>query len=66
MKRPVAVAAASIDAVNAAHATVIHDKNERRGSGAFAGAAGLGGAGFGAGGTGAVESSLLMMKSPNK
>jgi len=47
-----------MDAVNAAHATVIHDKNERRATG-FA-AAGLAGAGLGAGGAGVVESSLLI------
>jgi hypothetical protein len=63
MKRPVAVAAASIDAVKAAHATVIQDKNERRGMAGFAGAAGLAAAGFaaaGAAGGGAVKSSLLI------
>ena len=49
MKRVVAVAAASIDAVNAVHASVIQERNERRGIAALAaGAAGLAaGAGFG-------------------
>jgi hypothetical protein len=62
MNRPVAVAAASIDAVKAAHATVIQEKNERRGIARFAaGAAGLAGAGFaGAGVEVAVEFSLLI------
>jgi len=64
MNRPVAVAAASIEAVNAAHATVIHERNERRATGAFAAGAGdFGGAGLGgAGGGGAIESSLLISK----
>src|SRR5215831_18582157 len=64
MNRPVAVAAASIDAVNAAHARVIHDKKDRRGTAAFAAdAVGFGGAGFGgavATVEGAGESSLLI------
>jgi hypothetical protein len=62
MNRAVAVAAASIDAVKAAHANVIQDKKERRGMAGFAaGAAGLAGAGFGgAGAEGAGESSLLI------
>jgi len=69
MNRPVAVSVASIAAVNAAQATVIQEKNERRGiTGAlpFGGAAaGLGGAGFGGGGAAAVvapsrDSSLLI------
>src|SRR5262250_1717725 len=70
MNRPVAVSAASIDAVKAVHASVIHDRNERRDAtgGLAAGAAGLGAAGFG-GGTVAVvvgESSLLIGSSPVK
>ena len=67
MNRPVAVNAASIDAVKAAHATVIHDKNDRRPTTGFAGAFAAGfaaAAGFGGGGVavvvGAVESSLLI------
>jgi hypothetical protein len=61
MKRPVAVAAASIDAVNAVHASVIQERNDRRGIEPFAaGAAGLA-AGFGGAGVeGVGESSLLM------
>jgi hypothetical protein len=60
MKRVVAVAAASIDAVKAVHASVIHEMNERRGIAAFAAGA-LAGAGFGgAGDEGAVEPSLLI------
>src|SRR5213596_2706562 len=51
MNRPVAVSVASIEAVNAAQATVIQEKNERRGIAGglpFAGAAaGLAGAGLG-------------------
>jgi L-lactate permease len=62
MNRPVAVRAASIDAVKAVHANVTHEKKERRVIVGFtAGAAGLGGAGFG--GTvavGAFDSSLLI------
>ena len=68
MNRPVAVAAASIEAVNAVHASVIHERNERRGIDVFAaGAAGLAaGAGFGGAGVeGAVESSLLIASLPN-
>ena len=67
MNRAVAVTAASIDAVKAVHASVIHERNERRCIGAFAAAAGaLAGAGLG----GAcaeviVESSLLMIESPS-
>ena len=64
MKRPVAVAAASIDAVNAVHARVIHERNDRRGieafapgAVAFAAEAGFGTAGFG----GAGESSILLI-----
>ena len=50
MKRAVAVTAASIDAVNAVHASVIQERNERRGIAALAaGAAGL------AAGAGLVE-----------
>ena len=66
MNRPVAVAAASIDAVKAAHATVIHDRKDRRPTAGLAGAvaAGFAAAGFGGGGAavvvGAVESSLLI------
>jgi hypothetical protein len=61
MKRPVAVAAASIDAVNAAHASVIHERKERRVTGPFA--AGLGAAGFAAGvgeAAALLDSSLLI------
>src|SRR5262245_16603389 len=57
MNRPVAVAAASIEAVKAPHASVIHEKKERRGmvclaggAAGFACAAGLGAAGLGAAG----------------
>jgi hypothetical protein len=65
MNRPVAVSAASIDAVKAAHATVIHDRKDLRPTaGFFAGApAGFAAAGFGGGGAvavGAVDSSLLI------
>jgi hypothetical protein len=62
MNRPVAVAAANIDAVNAAHANVIQERKDRRdGTAAFApAAAGFAGAGFGAGVEGAGESSLLI------
>ena len=66
MNRVVAVAAASMEAVKAAHASVIHEMNERRGRTGFAAAGGRGGAGFGgagfggAGAEGAVESSLLI------
>jgi hypothetical protein len=65
MKRVVAVAAASIDAVNAVHASVTHERKLRRGivapfdaaaDGAAALAAGFGGAGV----EGVVESSLLI------
>src|SRR6516225_1039412 len=65
MKRAVAVAAASIDAVKAVHASVIQDRNERRGIEALAaGVAGLAGvAGFGAAGFGGVvESSILLIR----
>ena len=50
-----------MDAVNAVHANVIHDKNERRPIAGFAAdGAGLAGAGFGGAGVeGAAESSLL-------
>jgi len=53
MNLAVAVKEASIEAVNATHASVIQDKKERRGTAplpgaaAFAGAAALGAAGFG-------------------
>jgi len=58
MKRVVAVAAASIDAVNAVHASVTHERNERRGIAAFDGAAAVLAAGFGVAGVeGVVESS---------
>jgi len=67
MKRVVAVAAASIEAVKAAQASVIHEMKERRGTTAFAGGAvALGAVGFGAAGggaavvEGAAESSLLI------
>jgi hypothetical protein len=63
MNRPVAVAAASIDAANAVHANVIQERKERRGTDFLAaGAAGLAAdAGFGAAGAGgAVNSSLLI------
>jgi len=49
--------------VNAAHANVIHDKKERRDTGALAAGAGFGGAGLGgavATVEGAGESSLLI------
>jgi len=64
MNRVVAVAAASMDAVNAVHASVIQEMKERRVT-IFSFAAGLGDAGFGgeAGGTGDpafVDSSLLI------
>jgi len=63
MNRPVAVRAASIDAVKAVHANVTHDRKERRVTVGFAAGfdAGFGGAGFG--GTvavGAFDSSLLI------
>jgi len=64
MNRPVAVAAASIDAVNAVHARVIHERNDRRGIPAFAaGAVGFAAeAGFGAAGLGgAGESSIFLI-----
>ena len=62
MNRPVAVSAASIDAVKAVHAKVIQERKERRGIGALGfGAAGFAGAGFGgAGGEAVVVSSLLI------
>ena len=68
MNRPVAVAAASMDAVKAAHARVIHEMNERRGILFFAAAwaaglaeAALGGvAGGDFAGAGSGESSLLI------
>jgi len=62
MNRPVAVAAANMDAVNAAHANVIQERKERRGSAVLAPvAAGFAGAGFGGtGAEGAGESSLLI------
>jgi hypothetical protein len=65
MNRPVAVSAASIDAVKAVHAKVIQERKERRGMGGFAaGAAGFAGAGFGgAGGEAVVVSSLLIQDS---
>jgi len=70
MNRPVAVPAASIDAVKAVHASVIQDRNERRDAigGFAAGAAGLGAAGFGGGAVadGVCESSLLIGSSPVK
>jgi hypothetical protein len=65
MKRAVAVSEASIDAVNAVHASVIQDRNVRRGIEALAaGAAGLAGAaGFGGTGfEGVVESSNLLIR----
>lgn len=61
MNRPVAVAAANMEAVNAAHANVIQERKERRGNAALAPvAAGFAGAGFGGPGGGAGEPSLLM------
>ena len=67
MNRAVAVTAASIDAVNAAQASVIQERNERRGIFFLVdAAAGFGGVGFGAAGTAVVtgddsrESSLLI------
>jgi hypothetical protein len=62
MNRAVAVTAASIEAVKAVHANVIHDKNERRPITGFAAeGAALAGVGFGGAGVeGAVESVLLM------
>jgi hypothetical protein len=62
MNRPVAVRAASIDAVKAVHANVIQERKERRGMAGFAaGAAGLGAAGFGGNvAVGAFDSSLLI------
>jgi len=64
MKRVVAVAAASIEAVNAVHASVIQEIKERRVT-IVSFAAGFGAAGFGgpAGGVGEpafVDSSLLI------
>jgi len=60
MNRAVAVSAASIEAVKAAHAKVIQDMKERRGITVF-GAAGLAGAGFGGAGVDVtVDSSLLI------
>jgi len=60
MNLAVAVNAASIEAVKAAHAKVIQDKKERRGIAGFA-AAGLAGAGFGGAGVAVtVDSSLLI------
>ena len=72
MNRPVAVKVASIEAVNAAQASVIQEKNERRGKAVallFPGdAAGLAEAGFGGGATVVVaasrDSSLLIWESP--
>ena len=63
MKRVVAVAAASIDAVNAVHASVIQERNERRGIAALAaGAAGLAaGAGLVTAGFGGASGSSLLM-----
>jgi hypothetical protein len=61
MNRVVAVAAASIDAVKAAHANVIHEIKERRGIICFA--AGLGGLGLGVTGAAGItsrDSSLLI------
>jgi hypothetical protein len=63
MNRAVAVNAASIEAVNAAHANVIHDKKERRDTGVLAAGAAFGGAGLGgavATVEGAGEFSLLI------
>jgi len=63
MNRPVAVAAANMDAVNAAHANDIQERKDRRvGAAVFApAAAGFAGAGFGGtGAEGAGESSLLI------
>ena len=75
MNLAVAVTAASIEAVKATHASVTHDRNERRGRPALAGgpfAAGLAGAGLGGAavaaggetddltGAGSRESSLLI------
>jgi hypothetical protein len=60
MNLAVAVNAASIDAVKAAHAKVIQDIKDRRGMTVFA-AAGLAGAGLGgAGADVTVDSSLLI------
>jgi len=50
MKRAVAVTAANIDAVKAAHASVIHERKDLRGIAAL-GAAGLGAAAAGFGGS---------------
>jgi hypothetical protein len=62
MNRPVAVAAASIEAVKAVHASVIQEINDRRGT-SLAAAAGLAVAGLGGAGLeGVVESSLLMIE----
>src|SRR5215831_17318823 len=47
MNRAVAVTAASMDAVNATQANVIHERNERRAMTGCFGAAGLAGAGLG-------------------
>jgi len=64
MNRVVAVAAASIEAVNAVHASVIQEIKERRVTiGSFAagfGAAGFGGAAGGVGEAAFVDSSLLI------
>ena len=75
MNLAVAVTAASIEAVKATHASVTHDRNERRGTVPLAGlppaagfgAAGLGGVATAAGGemddltgAGSRESSLLI------
>jgi hypothetical protein len=62
MKRVVAVAAASIDAVNAVHANVIHEMKERLGMEALAaGAEGFAAVAFGGAGVGgAIESCLLI------
>ena len=54
MNRAVAVAVANIEAVNAAHARVIHERKDRRGISFFAAAAVLGAAGFGGAGAGTV------------
>jgi hypothetical protein len=62
MKRPVAVAAASIDAVNAVHANVIQERNDRRGIEALAAGAAVLAAGFGGAGVeGVGESTLLII-----
>lgn len=61
MKRPVAVAAASIDAVNAVHANVIHERNDRRGIEDFAAGGLAAGAGFGGAGLDGVGDSSLLI-----